>query len=81
MSAAMTMSVMGQAAEGDIGMSKRSLYLIVVLVVAAATAAVFWIHDNIATREEEGRQIVFKIVNLTEQTADPREWGKNFPRQ
>jgi nitrite reductase (cytochrome c-552) len=62
-------------------MSKKTLWIVVILVAAAATAAVLWIHDQIAERKEEGKQIVFKIANLTEQTDDPAEWGKNFPRQ
>jgi nitrite reductase (cytochrome c-552) len=62
-------------------MSKKPLSILVILLVAAAVVAVLWIHDNIATRKEESRQTVFRIVNITEQTADPAEWGKNFPRQ
>jgi nitrite reductase (cytochrome c-552) len=62
-------------------MSKKTLSIAVVLMAAAATAAVLWIHDKIAERKEEGKQVVFKIADLTEQTADPAEWGKNFPRQ
>ena len=54
----------------------------IVLLVAAATATAFsGFADNIETRKEEARQMVFRIVNLTEQTVDPAEWGKNFPRQ
>jgi hypothetical protein len=39
--------------------------------------------DSGTNRHAQGRvpQIVFKIANLTEQTIDPAEWGKNFPRQ
>jgi nitrite reductase (cytochrome c-552) len=62
-------------------MGKKPLFIVVILLVAAAVIAVLWIHDNIATRKEEARQTVFRIVNLTEQTVDPAEWGKNFPRQ
>jgi nitrite reductase (cytochrome c-552) len=62
-------------------MSKRPLSILIILLVAIAAAAVLWLRDNIETRKEEAKQIVFKIVNLTEQTIDPAEWGKNFPRQ
>jgi len=62
-------------------MSKKTLPIAVVLLVAAATIAVLWIRDQIAERKEEGKQVVFKIADLTEQTVDPAEWGKNFPRQ
>ncbi len=62
-------------------MSKKTLSIAVILLVAAATAAVLWIRDRIAERKEEGKQVVFKIADLSEQTVDPAEWGKNFPRQ
>jgi nitrite reductase (cytochrome c-552) len=62
-------------------MSKKPLSILVILLAAAATAAVLLLRENIATRKEEAKQVVFRIVNLTEQTVDPAEWGKNFPRQ
>jgi nitrite reductase (cytochrome c-552) len=62
-------------------MSKKPLFMLVTLLVAVAVAAVLWMHDNINKRIEESRQSVFRIVNLAEQTMDPAEWGKNFPRQ
>jgi nitrite reductase (cytochrome c-552) len=62
-------------------MNKKSFSIAVILIVAVATAAVLWVLDSIDDRKEEARQTVFKIVNLTEQMADPAEWGKNFPRQ
>ncbi len=62
-------------------MKKGTLSIAVILLVAAATVAVLWIRDQIAERKEEEKQVVFKIVDLTEQTVDPAEWGKNFPRQ
>lgn len=62
-------------------MSKKWLPITIVLLVAAATAAVLWVLEQINTRKEESRQTVFRIVELTEQTVDPAEWGKNFPRQ
>ncbi len=60
---------------------KKIAYLLLVLLVAAVTAGVFLLKENIATRKEESKQIVFKLANLSEQTVDPAEWGKNFPRQ
>jgi nitrite reductase (cytochrome c-552) len=62
-------------------MSKKPLSIIIVLLVAIATVAVLWIRERIEARKEEGKQIVFRIANLTEQTVNPAEWGKNFPRQ
>ncbi|GBD37245.1 Cytochrome c-552 [bacterium HR36] len=37
--------------------------------------------QNIAERKREARETVFRLVELTEDTIDPTEWGKNFPRQ
>lgn len=62
-------------------MGKRPFSVLVVLLVAAASAAVLWLWDNIRTRKEEARQVVFRIEELTEQTVDPAVWGRNFPRQ
>jgi nitrite reductase (cytochrome c-552) len=39
------------------------------------------LEQNIAQRKQEAQQVVFKLVELTEDTIDPAEWGKNFPRQ
>jgi nitrite reductase (cytochrome c-552) len=62
-------------------MSKKSIYVIIMLLTAAATIAVLWVREQIGTRKEESKQLVFKVTDLTEQTIDPAEWGKNFPRQ
>ena len=32
-------------------------------------------------RAQEARQHVFQVVKLDENTIDPAEWGKNYPRQ
>ncbi|MBN2339018.1 MAG: ammonia-forming cytochrome c nitrite reductase subunit c552 [Acidobacteria bacterium] len=56
-------------------------WVLAIVLVAAATAGVLWILGNIAERKEEAKSFVFRIAELTEQTVDPAEWGKNFPRQ
>jgi len=60
---------------------KKLYYLLVIIVIAGATIGVMLLYENIARRKEEAKQVVFKIVDLTEQTVAPAEWGKNFPRQ
>jgi nitrite reductase (cytochrome c-552) len=62
-------------------MKKKLLAGLLVVLVGAATFAVMLLRENIATRKEEAKQVVFKLVNITEATIDPAEWGKNFPRQ
>lgn len=48
---------------------------------AVATLLVMLLWQNILERKEEARHSFFKVVELTEDTVDPAEWGKNFPRQ
>jgi nitrite reductase (cytochrome c-552) len=60
---------------------RRTFYIFLLLIVAAATFGVMLLQQNIATRKREAEQVVFKIVDLTEDTIDPAEWGKNFPGQ
>ncbi|MBC7772158.1 MAG: ammonia-forming cytochrome c nitrite reductase subunit c552 [Pyrinomonadaceae bacterium] len=36
---------------------------------------------NITKRKWEAQNTVLHIVSITEETIDPAEWGKNFPRQ
>jgi nitrite reductase (cytochrome c-552) len=54
---------------------------LVVLLTAAATYGITALLMNVMERKEEAKQVAFKIVDLTEDTVDPAEWGKNFPRQ
>jgi nitrite reductase (cytochrome c-552) len=60
---------------------RRLVYAATILVVAAATAGVTALLLNIQDRKEEARQHVFQVVELDENTVDPAEWGKNYPRQ
>src|SRR5262245_9513454 len=57
------------------------IYVAVLVVVAIATAGVLALLKNIAARKAEAQQVVFHLVDLDENTIDPAEWGKNFPRQ
>src|ERR1041384_1831870 len=60
---------------------KKLGYLLLIILVAGATVGVMLLRENIATRKGEAKQVVFKLVDLNEQTIDPAQWGKNFPRQ
>ena len=62
-------------------MKKKLLYALLIGLTAIATIGVMLLRENIAARKEEAKQVVFKLVDLTEKTIDPAEWGKNFPRQ
>jgi nitrite reductase (cytochrome c-552) len=59
----------------------RLTYLATILVTAAATYGVVALLMNINERKEEAKQYYVKLVELNEDTIDPAEWGKNFPRE
>jgi nitrite reductase (cytochrome c-552) len=59
----------------------KALYLVTVVIAAAATIGVLALWRNIMQRKAEARQTVFQIVALDENSVDPAEWGKNYPRQ
>ncbi len=60
---------------------KRLAYLILVAASAAATIGVMYLWQNITQRKQEEREHVFRVVELSEATIDPAEWGQNYPRQ
>lgn len=63
---------------------KRNVILIygaTILIVAVLTVGVMFLLQNINERKEEAKQNVFRVVELSEETIDPAEWGKNYPRQ
>jgi nitrite reductase (cytochrome c-552) len=80
-SAATTASATDPADESESAMKKNLLYVSAIVLAAAATVVIMLLRENIATRKEEARQAVFKIIDQNEETIDPVEWGKNFPRQ
>ncbi|HSW51190.1 MAG TPA: ammonia-forming cytochrome c nitrite reductase subunit c552 [Bryobacteraceae bacterium] len=56
-------------------------YLLLSGAVAAITFGITLLLVNIMDRKREALQTHFELVKLTEDTVDPAEWGKNFPRQ
>lgn len=58
-----------------------ALYVLAIIVVALLTVGVMLLLTNIAERKQEARQDVFRVVEISEDTIDPAEWGKNYPRQ
>jgi nitrite reductase (cytochrome c-552) len=60
---------------------RKVIYIVLILAVAAATVVVLLLMQNIFTRQREAEQVVFKLVDLNENSVDPAQWGKNFPRQ
>ncbi|HEX6853328.1 MAG TPA: ammonia-forming cytochrome c nitrite reductase subunit c552 [Candidatus Polarisedimenticolaceae bacterium] len=63
-------------------MPKRAwIYLAIVVVFAGLAAGLMLLYENIAKRKAEASQVVLRVTDVTEETVDPAEWGKNFPRQ
>jgi nitrite reductase (cytochrome c-552) len=52
--------------------------LVVVAIVAAVVAALL---VNIFERKQEAKDPYLKLVEVTEETTDPRPWGANWPRE
>jgi nitrite reductase (cytochrome c-552) len=50
-------------------------------LASLATIGVVALLMNIRERKEEARHPAVRVVELTEATTDPAEWGKNFPRE
>jgi nitrite reductase (cytochrome c-552) len=51
------------------------------VVVAVAAAVVSALLVNIVERKQEAKDPYLKLVNVTEETTDPRPWGANWPRE
>ena len=56
-------------------------YVILAVLVAAATAAVTALLLNVAERKMEARVPFVRVAEVGEDTTDPAEWGKNWPKQ
>ena len=59
----------------------RLVFALVLLVTACVTFGVTALLVNIITRKQEAKNPYLKFVEVTEDTTDPAEWGKNWPRQ
>lgn len=60
---------------------RTATYVFTILVAIAGTVSAMWLWQNILVRQQEAHQVAVRVVELTEATVDPAEWGKNFPRQ
>jgi nitrite reductase (cytochrome c-552) len=60
---------------------KPRTYIGLTAGVAIATFATTMLLMNIRERKVEARQPYLSLANLTEDTVDPAEWGKTFPRE
>jgi nitrite reductase (cytochrome c-552) len=56
-------------------------FLAVLVVVAVVAGLLAGLLLNIFQRKQEAKNPYLKLVNVTEETTDPRPWGTNWPRE
>lgn len=56
-------------------------YLVILVLVAGATAGVTALLINVAERKAEARTPFVRLVEVDEDTTDPEKWGVNWPKQ
>jgi nitrite reductase (cytochrome c-552) len=60
---------------------KIALLIAIIVVVAGSTAVITGLLVNIFQRKQEAKNPYLRFVDVTNDTTDPAEWGKNWPRQ
>ena len=58
-----------------------TLPFVATIVAAIGALAVTALLVNIFTRQQEARDPFYRVVELTDDTQDPAQWGQNFPLQ
>ena len=67
---------------GSQGILRRGWpYIVLMILVAAATAGVTALLLNISERKAEQRAPFVRLVEVGEDTTDPEVWGTNWPKQ
>jgi nitrite reductase (cytochrome c-552) len=61
--------------------TKVALIVALVAVVAVSTAVIASLLVNIFQRKQEAKNPYLRFVDVTADTTDPAEWGKNWPRE
>jgi nitrite reductase (cytochrome c-552) len=77
----MAMEKLNPPAEPKPTARPKRAFLLVALTTAVVTLGVAALLVNIFTRKQEAKNPYLKFVNVTEDTTDPAEWGKNWPRE
>ena len=60
---------------------KIALLVAIIVVVTGSTAVIAGLLVNIFQRKQEAKNPYLRFVDVTNDTTDPAEWGKNWPRQ
>lgn len=58
-----------------------AIFIGLIVVTALATIGVVALLTNISERKAEAKDRYVRVVEVTEDTTDPAEWGKNWPKQ
>ncbi len=61
--------------------TRTAVFLVAVLAFGGGAVLSMMLYANIVTRKTEASRTFLNIAQITEETIDPAEWGKNFPRQ
>ena len=62
--------------------SSRTMFFVgVVVIVAIAAALISALLVNIFQRKQEAKNPYIRFIDVTDNTTDPAEWGKNWPRE
>jgi nitrite reductase (cytochrome c-552) len=57
------------------------VYIVATAIIALVTAGVLLLMQNISERQREGQRDAFRVVPLSEDVVDPKQWGLNYPMQ
>lgn len=63
------------------GQASFGRLVLVAILSAVGCFGVVYLLTNIFQRKQEARTPIFRVVELTDDTADPAIWGRNFPLQ
>ena len=64
-----------------LGKSSLSALVLVAILAAAACFFVAYMLTDIFTHKQEARMPFVRVVEVTDDTDDPKIWGQNFPQQ
>jgi len=57
------------------------MLVVIIVIFAGLTAVLAGLLINILQRKQEAKNPYLRFVNVTDDTTDPAEWGKNWPRE
>lgn len=63
------------------GKVSKTWMLIALGITVTLTVLLLSLFSNIMTRKQEAQQPYFRVVEVTEDTLDPKVWGQNWPFQ